>query len=80
MPKRTSRKLFIRWRKIEKIVRQNGIDISEGVGSRKKLTKHTPVGRLRTTVHVHSRGSEIAPVYIDQIIDKFGKDEAEFYG
>lgn len=80
MAKRTSKKPPKRWREIEKIVRQNGIDVLEGKSSRKKLTKQTSEGRLRTTIHVHNRGSEIAPCYIDQIIDKFSKAEAEFFG
>jgi len=80
MPKRTSKKPPRKWRTIAAIVRRNGIRIREGRGSRKKIIKETPEGRLCTTIHVHNHGTEIAPSYIDQIIDKFKKDETEFYG
>ena len=80
MPRRTSKKPPLTWRKIESKVKRQGIDVKEGRGSRKKLIKNTPRGRLKTTVHVSNRGTEIKPVYIDQIIDKFNKDESEFYG
>ena len=80
MGKRTSKKPSLRWTEIARIVGQNGIEIHEAKGSGKKLRKITPQGKLTTTIHVHNRGSEIAPWYTDQIIDKFGKDESEFYG
>lgn len=80
MVKRSSKKPRIRWSEIERIVKQNGIEIRDARGSRKNLRKETPQGKLSTTVHVHNRGSEIFPWYVDQIIDKFGKDENEFYG
>ncbi len=79
MGKRTSKKPSLRWSVIAKIVKQNGIAITEAKGARKKLRKVTSQGKLTTTVHVHNKGSEIKPCYTDQIIDKFGKDENEFY-
>jgi len=80
MAKRTSKKPPMRWREIKTIVERNGIEVKEGAGSRKKLKKQTPQGRLKSTIHAHSPGSEIAASWVDQIIDRFGKDEAEFYG
>ena len=80
MGKRTSKKPSLCWTEIAKIVKRNGIEIHEAKGSRKKLRKNTPQGKLSTTVHVHNRGAEIYPWYTDQIIDKFSKDESEFYG
>ncbi|MCH7497994.1 MAG: type II toxin-antitoxin system HicA family toxin [Candidatus Marinimicrobia bacterium] len=80
MAKRTSKKPRLRWREIKTIIERNGVEVSEGAGSRKKLRKQTSQGSLKSTIHAHGPGSEIPTAFIDQIIDKFGKDEAEFYG
>lgn len=84
MPKRprrlTSAKPPKPWREVERIVRRNGIDVQEAKGARKKLMKETSRGKLKTTIHVHNKGAEIEPSWVDQIIDKFNKSESDFYG
>lgn len=73
------KKFPLKWRDIEKIVRQNGIDIIEGKGSKKKLKKIMNGANRTSIIHAHNKNSEIEPWYVNQIIDKFNKDESEFF-
>ncbi|MCK4577216.1 MAG: hypothetical protein KAU50_00410 [Candidatus Marinimicrobia bacterium] len=71
----------MKWRVVETIVKQNGIEVIAGKrGSKKKLKKRIGNSNRVTIIHAHDGGSEIEPCYVNQIIDKFEKDEAEFFG
>ena len=80
-PPRTSKKSPLKWREVRKVVERHGIEVvTRSGGSLKKLKKKTPTGDLVSIIHAHDDSSEVNPCYIDQIIDKFGIPETEFYG
>lgn len=76
----SGRKFPIQWRKVKTIVEQNGIEVIDGKGSKKKLKKKMNGFTRTSIIHAHKPSSEIEPCFIGQIIDKFGKNEAEFFG
>ena len=68
-----------RWGRIRPILVKNGITINDASRNRKKLFKDVNGIRLRTSIRLKKNGSELIASTVDQIIDKFGKDESEFY-